>query len=283
MKIGKSRIVTYVLQGLGCVACGGVGFVLAVTLKPCTPRVEAANSVAAPVVVPSAEPHAAQGELVAAQGKIRELEARVSELSAQLASVPVAVKDSPDGIAVEAESRSTDEQAQRKEALAWKVSAVEKFVALTDEQKLRLQKKYEVEATGGKEGVETDTLEDIIGQENAAFYRQQVKAAFQKVRDEELNKEVVWLARQLNLSAQQEQAVQQGFLSIESQLAQGEQAASSSHDRVKGMIEENRKRSELRAAQMKELLSPEQYEAYAKSQADSSASDVEVFHDSGGK
>jgi hypothetical protein len=285
MKIGKSRIGTYVLQGLGCVACGGVGYVLAVTLKPCTPRVEAASSVAAPVVVPSAEASVEPKVLSDAQERIRELEAKVSELSAQVAraSAQAGTGDSSEVIATDGDQASKDEQAQRDEALAWKVSAVEKFVPLTEEQKLRLRKKYEAEANGQSEGVETDTLEEIIGQENATFYRQQVKAAFQKVRDEELNKEVVWLARQLNLSAQQEQAMQQTFLSIEEQLAQGDRAAASSHDRVKAMIEENRKRNDLRAAQMKELLSPEQYQAYAKSQADSSSSDVEVFHDSGGK
>lgn len=284
MKIGKSRIGTYVLQLLGCLACGGVGYVMALKGKPCTPRVEAASSVAVPVVVPTPDAPVEPKALLAAQEKIRELEDKVSELSLQLGRASAHVGNKPHDVAADDEGEaSQDEQAQREEALAWKVSAVEKFVPLTEEQKLRLRKKYEAEATGGKEGVETDTLEEIIGQENATFYRQQVKAAFQKVRDEELNKEVVWLARQLNLSGQQEQAVQQAFLSVEAQLAQGERASTSSHDRVKAMIEENRKRNELRAAQMKELLSPEQYQAYAKSQADSSSSDVEVFHDSGGK
>lgn len=253
---------------------------LALTVQPCAPRV-IASPVASRAPAEEFVAHANDGELRAAREKIVELEKKVSELLAQVvrpvADVPASAPD------MAATSVADKSEQERREALTWKVSAVEKFVPLTDEQKLRLQKKYEAEAKGGVEGAETDTLEDIIGQENATFYRQQVKAAFQKVRDEELNKEVVWLARQLNLSAPQEQAVQQAFQAIETQLAQDQRATASSHDRVKSMIEEDRKRNELRGAQMKELLSPEQYQAYAKSQAESSSSDVEVFHDSGGK
>ena len=45
----------------------------------------------------------------------------------------------------------------------------------------------------------------------------------------------------------------------------------------------NRRRSELRNEQLKAALTPEQYEAYLRSQADSAASDIEVFHDPGGE
>ena len=45
----------------------------------------------------------------------------------------------------------------------------------------------------------------------------------------------------------------------------------------------NRRLSELRNEQLKAALTPEQYEAYLRSQAESAASDIEVFHDPGGE
>jgi hypothetical protein len=47
------------------------------------------------------------------------------------------------------------------------------------------------------------------------------------------------------------------------------------------MIAENKKRVRLRAEALKKVLSPEQYTAYAETEAQSAASDMEVFHDPG--
>jgi hypothetical protein len=47
------------------------------------------------------------------------------------------------------------------------------------------------------------------------------------------------------------------------------------------MIEENRQRGELRSQELRNILSPEQYQAYLKTQTESAAADVEVFHDPG--
>ena len=47
------------------------------------------------------------------------------------------------------------------------------------------------------------------------------------------------------------------------------------------MIAENQRRSELRTNELSNILSPEQRRAYAELEAESSASDVEVFHDPG--
>jgi regulator of replication initiation timing len=58
----------------------------------------------------------------------------------------------------------------------------------------------------------------------------------------------------------------------------GKQEARTPQERVKAMVEENRKRTELRNEQLKPVLSPEQYEAYLRTQAESPAADVELFH-----
>ncbi len=170
------------------------------------------------------------------------------------------------------------------EALKWKISAIEKFVPLTDDQKDRLRIKYELEASQTSGEASTEQLEDIIGAENATFYRQQVRAAFQRVQDEETEKEVVWLARSLRLSNEQEQAALAAFREVEQQMDQdshraGQDVAHSPQDRFKAMIAENKKRSELRAARLKNMLSAEQFESYVKAEAASSSADVEVFHD----
>jgi hypothetical protein len=47
------------------------------------------------------------------------------------------------------------------------------------------------------------------------------------------------------------------------------------------MIADNRRRLELRNAELSKILTPEQLQAYAQIEAESSASDVEVFHDAG--
>jgi hypothetical protein len=47
------------------------------------------------------------------------------------------------------------------------------------------------------------------------------------------------------------------------------------------MVEENKRRDALRREELQKILRPEQYERYLAMQAESPASDVEVFHDSG--
>ena len=125
------------------------------------------------------------------------------------------------------------------------------------------------EAESGDEAG-AESLEEILGQENADYYRQQVKSAFQRVQDQETEKEVVWMARQLSLSADQERAVRGIYAGVEHQVRQefGAQqhggTPRSAQERVKLMILESRRRTELRNTQMKAVLSPEQYEAFLK-------------------
>lgn len=177
----------------------------------------------------------------------------------------------------------------RQEAVKWRVSAIDKFVPLNDDQRQRLAAKFSREFSSEGAGDEDETLDDILGLENATYYREQVRAAFQRVQEEELEKEVLWIARQLSLSDVQERQIQEIFNKIEQQIDQELAAPQhgvaerSAQDRVKLMIAENRRRSELRNEQLKAALTPEQYEAYLRSQADSAASDIEVFHDPGGE
>ncbi len=176
------------------------------------------------------------------------------------------------------------ESPQAGDAVQWRVSAIEKFVPLSAEQRQRLREKFEKEVlvpSGEEPG--TESLEDIVGEESARFYRQQVQAAFQKVQNEALDREVVWLARQLTLSPDQEQALRSVFEAVERQieaerLGDSVQGVQSPQSRVRAMVTENRKRADLRNEQLKGVLSPEQYEIFLRSQAESSDADVELFH-----
>ena len=170
------------------------------------------------------------------------------------------------------------------EAMKWRVSAIEKFIPLSEDQKTRLKEKFVLESQSEKGEVTTESLDDILGAEQASYYRQQVQAAFKRVQDQETEREVVWLSRQLSLSIEQERAVREVLARVEQQVASealNHNTARSPQDRVKRMIEENRKRSELRNNDLKTILSPEQYQAYIKSQSESASSDIEVFHDPG--
>ena len=58
-------------------------------------------------------------------------------------------------------------------------------------------------------------------------------------------------------------------------------ASDSPQQRVLRMIAENKRRVQLRAERLRQVLPPEQYEAYMKAESESAASDMEVFHGSG--
>ena len=212
-------------------------------------------------------------ELKLARQKIAEL---TSELVlAKSAAVPTS--GSP-----EQSSSQHPAQIDADESLKWKVSAIEKFVPLTEEQRERLRDTYAQEKQGEEEA---ETLDDILGSESAKYYREQVQAAFKRVQDEEVEREVVWLSRKLSLSAEQEASVKTILSNVEDEVRKdGSHASSSStpQDRVKNMITENRRRTVLRNEQLKQVLTPDQFRSYLQSEAESSSADVEVFHDAGG-
>ncbi len=227
----------------------------------------------------------------ASNSELERTKQRVAQLEREL-KLSEGAQAAHETVRVDGEISVSEEGAMssdRQEAVKWRVSAIDKFVPLNDDQKQRLAAKFSREFSSEGAGDEDETLDDILGLENATYYRGQVRAAFQRVQEEELEKEVLWIARQLSLSDVQERQIQEIFNKIEQQidqeLAAPQQgvAERSAQDRVKLMIAENRRRSELRNEQLKAALTPEQYEAYLRSQAESAASDIEVFHDPGGE
>lgn len=220
--------------------------------------------------------------------EVSRLKQRMVQLESELSRPISATGTRPPGAAVIPSYEEHDDPAPSpaNDALSWKISAIEKFVPLAPEQKERLRERYERESDAQAHGteVEVESLEEILGPENASYYRAQVQAAFKRVQDEEIERESVWLSRKLGLSQEQETSMRQVFERVEAELGttgHTSNSAKNPQERVRAMIAENRRRSELRIAELSRILTPEQLQVYARLEAESSASDVEVFHDPG--
>ncbi len=255
-----------------------VGVVAVTWFVPQSPSLTSA------VVTPAPLDLRCEEELAGQKARIEELEGRLGRLSTKVEVAPT----QSDKLRDAAPSPAQDTEEQRHEALSWRVSAIEKFVPLSEDQKNRLLAAFEEDSRARQAGEDSraEKLEEILGEDNARYYRAQIKAAFERVQNEENEKEVLLLSRQLNLAADQEQAVRSQFLDVErvvdEEFSSGTHGSGASpQERVKVMIAENKRRRALREERLKTILSADQYEAYLRAESESAASDVEVFHDPG--
>ena len=252
----------------------GVGAVLGLSSKT-----EDASRVASNLVV-------LQPKQIDCSDELARLRGEINELSRQAAQ---RVELSNHKITPEVESEGEVKEGPEGDlAIAWRVSAIEKFVTLSGEQKERLEKKFRDERSAQTlgESIQSESLDDILGSENAAAYRQGVQAAFERVENEELEKETLWVARRIGLTTAQEATLRGVFADVERSLNQefsdAQQGVSATaQQRVARMVAENKRRVELRAEALKGVLSEQQYSDYLKTATESSAADVEVFHDAG--
>lgn len=155
-----------------------------------------------------------------------------------------------------------------------RVSAVGRFVQLTDAQRARLTEKFTREAQG-ESG--TESLETIIGEENAAFYRNQVSRAFERAREESLEKEVLYLSRRLSMNSEQEKAVWNAIRDAEKNVSE-ELRVRTFKGKLDRMLAEERLKQERTAEALRSILSPEQYQAYLRDLSESSATDFTSLH-----
>lgn len=155
-----------------------------------------------------------------------------------------------------------------------RVHALTRFVTLDPAQTERVAEKYRRELAGE---TGTEKLDEIIGADNAAFYRQQVKQAFERAIDESQEKEVLYLSRRLAFSPDQENAVRSAFKAVEQQV-EAEVAGRTYATRLERMVAEQRIRERLLVQALEGLLSPEQMQAYVRDAAESSAADFTSLH-----
>lgn len=168
-----------------------------------------------------------------------------------------------------------------------RIASISKFVPLSEEQKNRLEEKFRIELDPHKrEQEKSETLDSILGQDTANFYRERRKSAFDKVLQEEIEKEVLLLSRRLGFSSTEEDEVQSIYLGVEEEVRKLRSSyavpreKNRNHEILKRMIEEQRLRNTLLAQRMKEVLNEERYLRYLEYQANSSGQEMELWHSS---
>ena len=232
---------------------------------------------------------APEPELLRCRAELSRRDAELAELRKRIEEDGTAVAPTGhgDGSHTTHEGVGARESADRQ-ASAWRISAIERFVPLSDEQKERLEAKFSEERRSQEEGRESsaESLDEILGSENAQVYRSQVNAAFERVRLEEIERDSVWMARKLGLSSEQESQMRGVFDDVERAIAAEYPplqlgANETPQKRVVRMIAENKRRVQLRTEKLRQVLPPEQYAEYVRAESESSASDMEVFHGSG--
>src|SRR5690606_26844475 len=99
------------------------------------------------------------------------------------------------GIANDTGQKSTEKLNEQK--IRAKISAISKFVPIDQSQIERLREKFTLE--NDPNNTSAESLEAIIGQENANFYKEQRKKAFDRATQIAIEKEVLYVARRLAL------------------------------------------------------------------------------------
>ncbi|MBL7662660.1 hypothetical protein JNK13_07905 [bacterium] len=144
--------------------------------------------------------------------------------------------------------------------------------------------KQEVELLEVFRGKSNKQLADIVGEDQAKFYREQVEQSFKKSEYEGIEKEQFYFTRKLALAPQQEEALRSILFSTAA--ANAELFASADHqklsmqEKVKLFLAQERNLSSARDSQFKKILSKEQYLRYLELKSNSASSDLELFHDS---
>lgn len=169
-----------------------------------------------------------------------------------------------------------------------RVSAIEKFVPLTAEQRERLEEKFKRDLSGPKPddaGSGTDELADILGKENAEYYRSEMRRAFENAATEERERDVFYLSRKLALTPDQETQLADAMASVEKEVNANRAATASAgqaamEDRIKLILRENELRQKLLNEQLQKIFTPEQYQRYVEQQLGSSEGNFPVWHES---
>jgi hypothetical protein len=163
-----------------------------------------------------------------------------------------------------------------------RINAITKFVPLNDTQKTRLRSKYEVEFRA-KNPLETTTekLEDILGSDSARFYREQKQKAFERARDESLERDVLYISRLLGLDPVTEENVRKTYKEVDNEMknyAQSSLSTNNKQSRLKLLLDSEKQRNTLLTEKLKNIITNEQYQQFIEYQAQSSSQDLQLWH-----
>jgi hypothetical protein len=160
-----------------------------------------------------------------------------------------------------------------------RINSIGKFVPLNENQKQRLKEKFTAELETGSR--DTETLEDILGKENADFYREQRKNAFERVLKESIEKEILYIARKLSLAADQEEAFRKAYFEIETEITSNRDnprpEMKNNASTMEKLVLEEKERNRLLAERMKTILTPDQYQQFIE--YESGNQDMQLWHE----
>lgn len=165
----------------------------------------------------------------------------------------------------------------RESLISMKLNAIEQFVPLTEDQTERLRDKYSLEFTPGVRG---ESLEAILGKEQATFLNDQRDKAFERGQQEAREREVFFWSRKLSLTPTQESFFLNALDDTETEIEKWkhEQKARSLQARTLLFFEETKRRRELLREKLGDVLSKDQMDTYVEQEAQSAAADVELWH-----
>jgi hypothetical protein len=110
-----------------------------------------------------------------------------------------------------------------------------------------------------------------------------VKRAFTKAEEEAQEKEVLFLSRRLSLSLAQEaqlrSAMERAEEAVRLEQSSAKPAPPMMEDRLRAMVDEQKRRQEALNRELEQIFSPEQYQLYLDYETDSSNRDFQVWHE----
>lgn len=175
-------------------------------------------------------------------------------------------------------NRPRNDSSVSERQIATKIASISKFVPLSDEQRSRLTQKFRLEAQS--KSAETETLDQIIGTDEAAFYREQRKKAFERILQESIEKEVMFIARKLALSPAEEESLRSVYFEVEGEISKMREenaAAEKEKSTLQKLIEEEKLRNDLLVERLKEKLSPDNFDTFIRYQA--GAQEMQLWHE----
>ncbi len=171
--------------------------------------------------------------------------------------------------------------------LEWRVGAISNLVDLSENQKERLKEKFRLEKSSGANDplTKAETLEEILGNENAMVYLEAKQRAKAKIQSESLEKEVLFLSRRLSLDLNLEEEVRNVIFSAEeeaeqylSQLKSDQTRNKDPYTNFNAFLESQKIRRNILREQLKDILTESKFDDYLKYEAESSAIEVEMWH-----
>jgi len=223
-----------------------------------------------------------------------------SPLSAPTSSAPApALEASSSSAAAQPspeEETSDEERSDRRRdfRVNARLSTVEKFIPLTDEQRKALADLFNRDVPWREQPGENerDEFAEIVGKENAQYYRDQMKQAFEQAEAESQEKEVLYMSKRLSLSPEQEAQVTAIMKDVSTQVRESLRVAAKDLNqpegtaggganrggRIRRILAENSMRQEMLNQQLQNVLTPEQYRLYLEQQANSTDNRFQVWH-----